>query len=333
MDASRPGAPAQTPVAGRRAAVGIATALAAFLLWGFAPVYFKAIDHLTALEILAHRVVWTLVILIVLVAALGRLHEVVLSLVSRRRLGILLITTVLVSSNWLIFIWAIQQDRLLEASLGYFINPLVTVLLGVVVLRERLRPLQWTALGIGAVAVAVLTWDYGRPPWIALTLAVSFGFYGLVKNRMGVRTGPITGLTTETLVLAPFALAAIAWFGSTGESTFLLDAPRQGLLLASTGIATVIPLLFFASAAQRIPLSTIGLLQYLAPVLQLLVGITFLGESLTGMRLVGFVIVWAALVVLTFDSVRNAQQRRADRRALQGAATPAPAPAASGSDG
>lgn len=299
---------------------GVLYGVAAYVIWGAFPLYFRLLKASGAVEIVLHRVVWSLVVCVVLTLVTKgvwpRLRE-------PRKLLLPGAAAFVLALNWGTYIYGVNSGQVVETSLGYFINPIVTVFLGVVVLRERLRPLQWGALGIGTIAVAVLTWDYGRPPWIALTLAVSFGFYGLVKNRVGVSTGAVTGMTTETIVLAPLALAAMAWFQTSGESTFLLDAPRQALLLASTGIATVIPLLLFASSARRIPLSTLGLLQYLAPVLQLLAGITFLGEELHGVRLLGFVIVWSALVLLTVDSARHAQHRRAAERALQGAPRPA----------
>jgi chloramphenicol-sensitive protein RarD len=196
-----------------------------------------------------------------------------------------------------------------EASLGYFINPLVTVLLGVLVLRERLRSLQWAAVGVGTVAVVVLTLDYGRPPWIALTLALSFGLYGLIKNRVGAAVGALASLTTETLVLAPVAAVGLIWFETTGRGHFGANPPWQGLLLASVGVATVVPLLFFAAAARRVPLSTMGLLQYMTPVLQLLCGVVLLGERMAASRWAGFALVWVALVVLTVDSLRTARLR------------------------
>jgi chloramphenicol-sensitive protein RarD len=217
------------------------------------------------------------------------------------------------SLNWGIYIYAVNSGQVVEAALGYFINPLVTVALGVAVLRERLRRTQWAAVGIGALAVAVLTVDYGRPPWIALFLALSFGCYGLVKNRVGGSVGALSGLTTETLVLGPVALAVLAWYEATGRGTFTVNAPWQALLLASSGLVTVGPLLLFAAAARRVPLTTMGLLQYLTPMLQLLCGVLLLGEFVPPARWVGFGLVWLALVLLTADSLRAA--RRAAREA------------------
>ncbi len=219
------------------------------------------------------------------------------------------VAAVLLALNWGTYIYAVNSGQVVQASLGYFINPVVTVLLGVVVLRERLRPLQWAAVGVGTVAVVVLTLDYGRVPVIALTLAFSFGLYGLAKNRVGASVGAVASLTTETLLLAPLAATLLVWYEATGRGTFSANPPWQGLLLASVGIATVVPLLLFAAAARRVPLSTIGLLQYLTPVLQLLCGVLLMGERMPGSRWVGFTIVWLALVVLSVDSVRTARLR------------------------
>ncbi len=314
MDASTPGAPAQTPIAGRRAAVGVATALGAFLLWGFAPVYFKAIDHLTALEILAHRVVWTLVILIVLVAALGRLHEVVRSLISRRRLGVLLITTVLVSSNWLIFIWAIQQDRLLEASLGYYINPLVNVLLGMAFLSERLSRRQGLAVLLAAIGVGVPIVALGTLPWVALGLAATFGFYALVRKKAQV--DPLIGLLVETLLMLPAAAGYLVWLSVTGTGVFGLQDWGMSALLMASGLVTGTPLVLFMYGAQRLTLSTIGLMQYLAPSIHFLLALLVYGEPFTPAHLVTFLFIWAGLALYSWDTIsrhRRAQEPAAIR--------------------
>lgn len=287
---------------------------AAYFLWGVFPLYFRALDASGALEILLHRILWSLVILAVVVAAV-RATRVDLRAVLRRprTVALLAAAAFALSLNWGIYIYAVNSGQVVEAALGYFINPLVTVALGVAVLRERLRRAQWAAVGIGALAVVVLTVDYGRPPWIALFLALSFGCYGLVKNRVGGSVGALSGLTTETLVLGPVALAVLAWYEAAGRGTFTVDAPWQALLLASSGLVTVGPLLLFAAAARRVPLTTMGLLQYLTPMLQLLCGVLLLGEYVPPARWVGFGLVWLALVVLTADSLRAA--RRAVRAA------------------
>lgn len=281
----------------------------AYLLWGVFPLFFKLLERSGALEIVLHRILWSLVVCGAVVAALRQWTELTAVLRARRAVVMLGAAALFLAVNWGVYIYAVNSDHVVEASLGYFINPLVTVLLGVVVLRERLRPAQWAAVGLGAVAVAVLTVDYGRPPVIALTLAATFGLYGLLKNRVGVSVGALPSLTTETLVLAPVAAVALVVLEAGGDGTFTENAPWQGLLLASAGIVTVVPLLLFASAARRVPLSTLGLLQYVTPVLQLLCGVVVFGETMPASRWAGFGIVWGALVVLTLDSLRTARIR------------------------
>jgi len=292
---------------------GMLHGLAAYVIWGAFPLYFHLLRASGAVEIVLHRVVWSLA----LCAVLTRVTRSAWPPVGDpKRLLLPATGAVLIALNWGTYIYGVNSGQVVETSLGYFINPLVTVLLGVFVLRERLRRLQWVAVAIGAIAVIVLTVDYGRPPWIALILAVSFGLYGLIKNHVGRTTGPVAGLTTETLVLAPIAIVGLVWYGADGSSTFAVNPPVQALLLMSLGVATVVPLLLFASAARRIPLSTIGLLQYLTPVLQLVAGVVVLGETMRASRWVGFGIVWLALAVLTFDSLTAARRRSAQRRLL-----------------
>jgi chloramphenicol-sensitive protein RarD len=232
---------------------------------------------------------------------------------SARQTSFLALAAFAIAINWGVYIFAVNSGQVVEASLGYFINPLVTIALGVLVLRERLRVGQWIAVAVGVLAVLVLTIDYGHVPIIALTLACSFGTYGLLKNRVGADVGAVAGLTTETLVLAPVAAITVAVLTVNGDSTFTANPPWQGLLLASTGLITVVPLLLFASAARRVPLSTMGLLQYLTPVLQLLCGVLLLDEHMPASRWAGFGLVWAALAVLTFDSLRAARRSYLDR--------------------
>jgi chloramphenicol-sensitive protein RarD len=259
-------------------------------------------------------VLWSLLVCLGVVAATGGWHDLRSTLAVPRRVVILGVGATLLAVNWGVYVYAVNSGQVVEASLGYFINPLVTVLLGVLVLRERLRPWQWAAVGIGAAAVAVLTAAYGRPPVIALTLALSFGLYGLIKNRVGAGVGAVTSLTTETIVLALPAAIVLAWLEATGNGHFTQNPPWQGLLLASLGIATVVTLLFFAASARRVPLSTLGLLQYLTPTLQLLSGVLLLGEHMPPARWAGFALVWVALVVLTADTLRTAARRRVEAR-------------------
>jgi chloramphenicol-sensitive protein RarD len=299
---------------GRR---GVLYGIGAYGLWGVFPLYFRLLERSGALEVVVHRVLWSLLVCLAVVAAVRGWAELRAVLAVPRQVVTLGVGAVLLAVNWGVYIYAVNSGQVVEASLGYYINPLVTVLLGVVVLRERLRPLQWGAVGVGAAAVAVLTAAYGRPPIIALTLAVSFGLYGLIKNRVGATVGAVTSLTTETLVLAAPAAALLVWIEARGDGHFTENPPWQALLLVSVGVATVVPLLFFAAAARRVPLSTIGLLQYLTPTLQLLCGVLLLGERMSPARWAGFGLVWVALVVLTVDSLRAASRRRTAARTAE----------------
>jgi chloramphenicol-sensitive protein RarD len=291
--------------------------IAAYGLWGIFPLYFRLLERSGAVEVVVHRVLWSLLVCAVVVAAVRGWAELRATLAIPQRVVTLGVGAVLLAVNWGVYVYAVNSGQVVEASLGYFVNPLVTVLLGVIVLRERLRPWQWAALGVGALAVAVLALAYGRPPLIALTLAVSFGLYGLIKNRVGASVGALTSLTTETVVLAPPAAAVLAWLELHGQGHFTQDAPWQGILLATSGLATVAPLLLFAAAARRVPLSTVGLLQYLTPVLQLLCGVVLFGEHMPPARWAGFALVWLALVVLTADTLRAASRRRVAARAAE----------------
>lgn len=305
---------------GTREREGVVFGLAAYGLWGAFPLYFVLLERSSPVEIVLHRVLWSLLVCLVAVGLLRRGRELRVALRSVHTLIPLTVAAIVLALNWGIYIYAVTSGQVVQASLGYFVNPLVTVLLGVLVLRERLRPAQWIAVSIGAVAVGVLTFAYGRLPWIALTLAFSFGTYGLIKNRVGASHSALTSLTTETLVLAPLAAGVLVWLERTGRGHFAENPPWQGLLLASAGIATVVPLLLFAAAARRVPLSTMGLMQYLTPVLQLMCGVLLLGESVPPSRWVGFGLVWLALAVLSVDSLRSAQQR--SRLAAQAEAEP-----------
>ena len=292
---------------GRR---GVLFGIGAYALWGVFPLYFRALDRSGALEILLHRVLWSLVTLLVVTLVIRARHDLARVLRTPRLLGALALAAVAISANWGLYIYAVNSGQVVEAALGYFINPLVTVTLGVLVLRERLSRAQWVAVGIGVAAVVVLTAGYGRLPWIALILAFSFGGYGLIKKQVGGQVGALAGLTTETLLLAPVVLVALAWYEASGRGTFTEDAPSQALLLASSGMVTVAPLLLFAAATRRVPLTTVGLLQYLTPVLQLLCGVVLMGETVPAVRWAGFALVWLALLVLTADSLLTARRNR-----------------------
>ena len=287
--------------------------LAAYGMWGAFPLYWPLLEPAGAVELLAHRVAWTAVVMVVLVVAF-RLRSSFLGLLrTPRTRWLLVLASVLISVNWGTFIWGVNNEHVVETSLGYFINPLVTVLAGVVVLGERLRPLQWTALGLAALAVAGLTWDYGRPPWVALTLAFSFAAYGLVRKKADV--GAVEGLAVETAVVTPVAVGYLVWLQLAGQSHAFDDPPWHFLLLATSGAVTAVPLILFGAAATRVPLTTLGLLQYVAPTLQFLLGVALLGEPMPTARLVGFAVIWASLVIFTFDSAR--QRHRSRQLALQ----------------
>jgi chloramphenicol-sensitive protein RarD len=285
--------------------LGVLSGLSAYALWGLFPLYFPLLEPAGGLEIVAHRVLWSVVFVGLLLTVRRNWSQVRALTSDPRRLLVLAGAAVLIAVNWLVFVYGVNSGQVVETSLGYFINPLVSVLLGVLVFSERLRPLQWAAVGIAAVAVAVLTIDYGRPPWIALALAASFGLYGVMKKVVRVEAAP--GLFVETLLVAVPAAIVLAVLHSSGQGTFANAGTAHALLLASAGIATAIPLLLFAAAARRIPLSTVGLLQYLTPLMQLAVGVFVYDEPMPPARLAGFVIVWIALAVFTADSLRHAR--------------------------
>ena len=283
---------------------GTVFGLAAYTMWGLFPLFFPLLKPATAVEVLAHRVVWSLLVVLVLLKVTHGMAAV--RAVDRTQVKRLAIAAVLLAVNWGVYIYGVNSGQVVETSLGYFINPLVSVALGVVVLGERLRPLQKVAVAAAGIAVLVLTVANGRPPLIALTLAFSFGTYGLLKKQANV--GALASLAVETAVLVPVAVAYLVLLGFTGDLTFLTEGPDHALLLASAGVVTAIPLLAFGAAATRVPLSTLGVLQYLAPTLQLVVGVAVQGESFGGVRVLGFGLVWLALAVFSYDLV--GQRRR-----------------------
>lgn len=283
---------------------GVGYALAAYGLWGFLPLYFIVLDPAGALEILGWRIIFSLVLCLILISATGQLVSTFGLLRSRRTLWLSVAAGFLIGINWGIFIYATQNDAIVDAALGYFINPLVTALLGVIVLREKLRPLQWTALGLGVLAVAVFVVGLGSLPLISLALAFSFGTYGLVKKIMG-KTGALEGLTLETLWITPAAIGLVVWLGLSGELTLWTEGPVHALLIGLIGVVTTVPLLFFAGAARRVPLTTMGLLQYVNPIMQAMIGILIMGEAMPLARWGGFVIVWLALVIFSVDAWKN----------------------------
>jgi chloramphenicol-sensitive protein RarD len=280
---------------------------AAYALWGMFPLYWPLLEPAGAVEILAHRIVWSALTMGVLVLVLRRTSAVMAAFRDRRSLVLLTVAAVVISVNWTTYIYGVNNDRVVEAALGYFINPLVTVMMGVFVLGERLRRLQWIALGIAFFAVVVLTIDYGRPPWVALALAFSFGTYGLAKKQADV--GPIESLTIETVILAPIALAYVAWLVATGASNFASHGTGHSLLFTTTGIVTAIPLILFGAAAIRVPLVALGLLQYLAPIIQFALGVLLFREDMPAGRWIGFGLVWVALVLFTVETINHRRRQ------------------------
>jgi chloramphenicol-sensitive protein RarD len=296
---------------------GVGFGFAAFFLWGMFPLYFRLLDASGSFEILLHRILWSLlVLLLVALATRAARHDLRAVLARPRVVAALSAAALAIALNWGIYIYAVNSGQVVEAALGYYINPLVTVALGVVVLGERLRPAQWAAVAVAAAAVTVLTVDYGRPPWIALSLAFTFGLYGVMKKLVRVEAAP--GLFLETAIVALPALVVLGVLHGQGDGHFGNVGALHTVLLVVSGVATAVPLLLFAAAARRIPLSTVGLLQYLTPCMHLTIGVFVYGEPMPPVRLVGFALVWAALAVFTADSLRHARAgvRRADAEAV-----------------
>ncbi len=280
---------------------GIWLAIGAYAFWGLFPIYWKWLHAVPALQLLGHRMVWSFVLLIGTVLVLGQWRTFRAVAVQPRTLRIYFLAALLIGVNWFVYVWGVNAGHIVETSLGYFINPLLSVLLGVIVLHERLRPLQWIPIGLAAAGVLYLTIVYGAVPWISLILAFSFGLYGLVK-----KTAPLNalhGLTLETGILFVPMLAYLIAVEANGEGAFLHTGALPDLLMIGAGIVTVIPLLMFASAARQIPLTLVGILQYIAPTGQFLLGVLIYGESFTTDRLIGFSLVWLALAIFTAENI------------------------------
>lgn len=302
---------AQSPTAAPFAAAhsaerraGALYALGAYGVWAIFPLYWKTLVSIPALEILAHRIVWSLAFVSLLIALRRQWQPVRAAFASRRNLLPLLASTMLVAVNWLVFIWAVNSNQVLQTSLGYFINPLVNVFLGMVVLGERLRRLQLVSVLLAGFGVTYLGIALQLPPWIALTLAFCFGFYGLLRKTMPV--GALPGLAVETLVMTPLALAYLVWLGLDGSGVFTATAPGIDLLLAFGGVATALPLLWVAEAARRMPYATLGQFQYIGPTGHFLLATLVFGEQLTQAHLVTFACIWVAVGLYVFDSRRPA---------------------------
>ncbi|WP_411574313.1 EamA family transporter RarD [Streptomyces fradiae] len=308
---------------------GLLYGVGAYGIWGLFPLYWPLLEPAGAVEILAHRMAWSLVAVVLALLVVRRWAWIPVLLRQPRKLGLIALAATVITLNWGVYIWAVNAGHVVESSLGYFINPLVTIAMGVVLLKERLRPAQWAAVGIAFAAVVVLAIGYGRPPWISLVLAFSFATYGLVKKK--VNLGGLESLGAETAMLFLPATGYLVWLGMRGDAAFGTAGAGHMALLASTGLVTAVPLVCFGAAAIRVPLSTLGLLQYLAPVFQFLVGVLYFREAMPPERWAGFALVWLALTLLTWDALRTARRTRAEaaRLAARAAAkAQAPAPGA-----
>ena len=285
---------------------GLLLGIAAYVMWGGFPLYWPHLEPAGAIEILAHRVLWSLLTMGLLVVVLRRTSQFRALFTHRRTFLLLAAAAFTITFNWATYIWGVNNGKVVETSLGYFINPLVTVLMGVFILGERLRPLQWVAMAVAGLAVVVLTLDYGRLPWVALVLAFSFGSYGLAKKSANVEA--VESLTLETTLIAPFAAVYLIWLTGQGESHFTTAGAGHALLLSTTGLVTAVPLICFGAAAIRVSMVSLGLLQYLAPIIQFALGVLYFHEAMPAGRWVGFVLVWIALLAFTVEA--NAHRRR-----------------------
>lgn len=301
-------------------ATGTTYGVTAYLIWGIFPLYFHLLEPAGAWEVLCHRILWTLLVCVLALTITRQTAFIAELRAHPKRLAVVAVASLAIAANWTIYVQAVVTGHVTQASLGYFLNPLFTVALGVVVLRERLRPLQIAAVFIGLAACIYLAVDDGKPPWIALSLALSFGTYGLLKNKIGGSLNALQSLSSETAVLAPVAAVLLVILTLRGQTTFSTEGVGHSMLLVSTGIATAVPLLLFAAAASRVPLVSIGLMQFITPVLQLICGVTLLGEHLSTGRWIGFGVVWIALILLSVDALRSSSRGRRLARAAEEAA-------------
>jgi chloramphenicol-sensitive protein RarD len=307
-DAADRGTPAE-----RR--TGLLLGLACYLLWGVIPLYFALLEPAGAVEIVAERIIWSLFFCLVLLGFSRGYRRVFAIMRNGRLMALLTCASLFIAANWVTFTYGVQIGQVVEISLGYFINPLLTVLFGVIFLKERLSALQWSAMGIGALAVIVIGINYGRVPWLSLAVALSFSVYGLLKNRAGRTAGALEGLSIETIILFVPAVIYVVWLEAGGAGTFFDNGVGHSLLMIGLGLVTAVPLIMFGAAARRVPLSWVGMLQYVAPIMQFVFGLTVFHEDMPPARWVGFALVWAALVVLTIDILRRRNRSRRNRLA------------------
>ncbi len=280
---------------------GLISALSAYMIWGFTPLYFKTLKQVPPFEILMHRMVWSFILLLMLVWVFGRTHTLLTTLKNLQAMGILVGTTLIVGLNWFLFIWAINNNRILDASLGYFICPLVNVSLGALILREHLRRLQWAAVMFAAASVFYLTFTLGAFPWVSLTLAFSFGFYGLIRKTAPVEA--LEGLAIETMLMFVPAVLYLWWLDGHADGAFLRVSGHIDLLLMGTALATAVPLLLFNLGARRLHLATIGFLQYIAPSCTFVLAVFIYHEPFSTAKALAFAVIWAALGLYSYDSV------------------------------
>ena len=293
--------------------LGLLFGVGSYVLWGLFPLYWPLLQPASPLEIVSHRAVWTLVFCLIVLALSKQLHSMIAIVNKPKILAGLFLTTILVSINWLTYIWATNNGHVVEAALGYYINPLIIIAFGVLLLREKMRPLQWLAVGIAAIGVAILTFDYGRLPWVAISLALSWGTYGLIKKKLDL--GALDGLAIETLIsLIPY-VGYLIYLDNQGTGQFG-QSPGLTILLVSAGAVTAIPLLLFNGSTTRLPFSTIGLLQYITPTIQFSIGVWIRHEDMPAARWIGFVVIWLALIALAVDLVRSS--RAVDNGIAQG---------------
>ena len=292
-----------TPEEQQRTRQGILLAIGAYTMWGIAPIYFKSLSDVSPLEIISHRVVWSFFLLAFLLHLGRRWRNVRDTLTSKPKVLLLIATSVLIGANWLIFIWAVNSNHMLDASLGYYINPLINVLLGMLFLGERLRKLQWFAVALAAVGVLIQLIAFGSIPVVAIALACSFGFYGLMRKKLNLEAQ--TGLFIETLILLPVASGYLLFIADSPTSHFTANPIQLNLLLVAAGVITTLPLLCFTGAATRLKLSTLGFFQYIGPSLMFLLAVLIYGEAFSTDKAITFAFIWAALVVFSFDGLRN----------------------------
>lgn len=282
--------------------LGLLFGVSAYTLWGLFPIYWPLLKPANPLEIVSHRAVWTLVFCFIILSLTKTLSSTLAILKRPKIVAGLFLSSILISINWIIYIYAANTGHVVEASLGYYINPIVVIATGVIVLKEKMRPLQWAAVAIATLGVVVLTIDYGRLPWIALGLALSWGSYGLVKKKLGL--GALEGLSIETLLSSAAYLAYLLWLGNSGEGQFL-NSWKITFLFIGGGAVTAIPLLLFNGSTNRLPLTLIGLLQYITPTIQFCIGVWYYNEAMPAARWAGFLIIWVALVTLAFDLIKS----------------------------